>query len=513
MKCKKRYLFFGIVFFIFTLIQGICLIFRGDDLVWYSLDKIDEYRKWINPNGRYFTNAITYIMVRSDWLRILFYCLFLCAFLILILCLADYRKKHTKFCVGIISTLLILAPTIMYASVFNWVSGFTNYVISFVFTLLYMLFCNRIYDNDIEIKPIYSVFTFLIGFVGAFCVEHISFYNIVFGIFIIIFTRIKYKKAYAVHIAFLIASVSGFAIMLMNPNYGIVFHNAEDAIGERFIQTSFSDIFSNVFIYFLPSFVKPYVALNIAFTIIIYLFYLKHKSENGGENNLKYGRCCLAIVSSYTVYSMFSTYFNEFLVLSPAMKLQAFETAFLFIYLVSLVYFLCVFLEGSARIRAIIYMTSSVVVVAPFLIVNPITPRCFVASYVFMILALVEMYIYYNESYSDTFIEKISSVFISMATTLACIMCYINISNFYSERTRVKYIRQQIEEGSDRIAVISLYYTDYAFDFHNFFKDNPEDKFVDFEELYFLYYDIDVSYKDYDFYNITMYDYELITSE
>lgn len=508
MKCKKGYLFSAVVFLIFSLISGICLIFRGDDFIWYFVNELEHLEKWKFPNGRYFTNPITYFMMRNDLFRIPAYCFFLVVFLLLVLKLFDYYNKNTKFSTSVISAIFLLSPSLMYASVFNWVSGFTNYVISLIFTFSYMVFCYRLYDEKIEFKRSSVVFTFIIGFLGALCVEHISFYNIAFGIFIIVYTKIKHKKIYGANISFLIASVFGTILMLTNPQYGIILGEGKDSISPRFLDLSLSDIFAKVYIYILPSFTKSFVCLNFLLLIGIVVLFLKSGFSAYSKSSNRYIKICFGICCSYTMYSLFSCFFCNFEITSQAMKGQAIETAFMFLYIVALVYLAYILLSGSRRVRAIMYILSSVFTIIPFLVVNPVTPRCFFAGYCLLLLAAGEFIFASMSQIKDASYKYISSAAMWIASACAVCICYINISNFYCGNLRFDYIKEQLEAEAPMVEVIKLPYPDYGYDiFKSFMSDENEADEVHYETLYFLYYGIDMPTSEFNFMEISIYDY------
>ena len=89
------------------------------------------------------------------------------------------------------------------------------------------------------------------------------------------------------------------------------------------------------------------------------------------------------------------------------MRSVAIETAFTFIYVVAIAYLIYVFLDKNGRIRSYIYLLSTLIVTAPFLIVSPVTARCFFANKIFWMLLggeiLSTAFVTVNRKYKEKF--------------------------------------------------------------------------------------------------------------
>ena len=168
-----------ILIIIFSFISAASLIFQGDDFIWYFINDIEEMSGYRFPNGRYFTNFLTYIMVNFPLVNYILYTAALSALIILMANLADHEKKSGVMKYALTFSLFIMLPTSIYSNTITWISGFTNYVISILLTLAYIFFCFRIIFDKNYIPPkIMIILAPILGLAGALCVEHISLYNI-----------------------------------------------------------------------------------------------------------------------------------------------------------------------------------------------------------------------------------------------------------------------------------------------------------------------------------------------
>lgn len=229
---------------VFSLISAICLFMQGDDYIWYYVMEETKLESYKVPNGRYFSNAVTYIMLRNTWLKRIFYTIILSLMIVMIGKIIDFGNKKSK--TGIIFSffMLLMIPSSTFLEVINWFSGFTNYAFSFLLTSVYILLVFRTAFGEYKPKnwlaPVMLVFAFLSGL----CVEHISIYNILFSIFAIVLIKYKKKKIYLANIFYTVGAVAGMIVMMMNNTYSKIMDSG-DEIGVRGFDFSFSDIYES----------------------------------------------------------------------------------------------------------------------------------------------------------------------------------------------------------------------------------------------------------------------------
>ena len=141
-KLKKYPLFnkWTLVIVLFSFIQSLCLITHGDDLFWRQKSSYNNIFTSKSENARYFTNIFTHLITSDSLCRIIIYTIFLSAFLILIAKIVNGDNPKLFFGYSFSFLSFLFLPITFYESVFNWMSGFTNYVISMVFLFMYLWF-------------------------------------------------------------------------------------------------------------------------------------------------------------------------------------------------------------------------------------------------------------------------------------------------------------------------------------------------------------------------------------
>ncbi|MDE7365421.1 MAG: hypothetical protein K2N27_11210, partial [Ruminococcus sp.] len=158
---------------VFSLISAICLFMKCDDYLWYYVmeePKLESYRV---PNGRYFSNAVTYIMLRNLWLKRIFYTIIFSLMILIMGKLADFGNKKAKKGIILSFFMFLLLPVDTFSETVNWFSGFTNYIFSFLLTSAYILFCFRITFDEYKPKNWLAPVMLVFAFISGLCVEHI----------------------------------------------------------------------------------------------------------------------------------------------------------------------------------------------------------------------------------------------------------------------------------------------------------------------------------------------------
>ncbi len=459
---QKNTLVYIIIFAIFIIVHCSCLIKTCDDLMWDNIDSLSQMLNSCNPNGRYFTNILTYFICNSSVLCLIVYTFFMGAFLYFIADILKIGLKQKWMSVLFIGAVFLFSPRFFYVHIFNWISGFTNYVISLVFLLAYIRYCVPIFEKKLlRSSRIMPVILLIDGFLGALCIENITAYNLLFGIFIIVFALVTQKKLYFSNIAYLVGTVVGAVVMMADSNYKHI-ANEGDSFAFRSFVTSLSDIYMKVYKEIIPNFSRPYFILHLIIAgCILYLFVKKFGKS---EKKLKYALLSVIIIVFYAVFSFVVSNGEEIAVLSNAYRSRAIETALTFAYIAALIYMLYILLENGNRVRAMVYLLSTVFVTAPFVVVNAITGRCFFASYIFWCLFAFELSVpVLNEikCLETGFAKNCSLIIIS---SILGLNLFMDISNKVVDVIRIDYIHQQLEDDERQIKLIKLPYQKNCFD-------------------------------------------------
>lgn len=206
---------------IFVVLFFICFLFpySGDDWAWGSKIGIERLNTWFdNYSGRYFGNLIVLALTRSSFLKAL---AMSCCLGGIIVILNEITQRQKCALCFIVLALAYMPVTLLRQSVV-WTSGFSNYTTSIFFTLIYIYYVRKIYTEKPENSYIISVIMVILGFLNTLIVEHLTIYNIVLGIYVIVFTLIKYRKVYIQHIAYLLGCILGTIMMFSNSVYSSV---------------------------------------------------------------------------------------------------------------------------------------------------------------------------------------------------------------------------------------------------------------------------------------------------
>ena len=148
MKIKKNLsnnplLYYGLTAIIFF---ALCSLFpySGDDWAWGSQIGIDRLNTWFdNYSGRYFGNLIVLALTRSKLLRNVVMAGTLTGIIALICEMTSKEKRSRVFFV--MCSLLVFMPKGIFRQSIVWIAGFSNYVTSVLFSLIYIYYTRYIY--------------------------------------------------------------------------------------------------------------------------------------------------------------------------------------------------------------------------------------------------------------------------------------------------------------------------------------------------------------------------------
>ena len=503
-------LIFALLFLIYFTVQGICLIYTSDDIWWIAVPKVTGLFSEFRENGRYFTNVITWICAHSVILRDVIYVVTMMSFALTFTKLMKQDHSLTWGAFLLTALVFFFSPRPFFAHVFNWTSGFTNYVISLSLLFCYFIYCAPVFEKK---KPsggvLWGVFFLIAGFFGALCVENITLYNAVFAVFIILYSLFTQKKVSAANITFLIGTVIGAAIMFSAGNYAEIAGEG-DSLGFRSFEFAVDDIMTKIYLEIIPFYTRPLFYLHFIISVAVIALYLRRFRNS--DTNPKYGALCMRVIVSYFVFSFFCTNASEVQIMSNAYKSRALEAAFTFLYILSLIYMCYVIMEGARRAKAILYIVSTLIVTGPFIVINPITKRCFFADYIFWCLFTFRLAAEVITAFGIPEPKSLRRAAALFTCGVFCWLSYYNIANKYVDVLRVGYIKEQLDTNQKHIDFIMLPYPDTTFDVLGDIDTELDLIEIDgvrhrFDELYYEQNGIDQSVRDRVRVEINMIDY------
>ena len=448
-----------ILIFAFIVISGFSLFMCCDDYIWFFAFSDDSLSSYASPNGRYLTNFITRFSVQCLPLYSVFYII---SFGLLVILLEKLvRKKNIPVSVSLLSVFILiqLIPSKTYAEVIRWISGFNNYCFAFIFTLIYIIFTFKMLFNEHMPKPYTAPLLLILGFAGCLCVEHLTVYNIMFCIFAIAAMIIRKKKLSLHHLCYLAGAVSGAVLMFSHGQYHTIASDSDD-IGTRSIEFSFADSLMQTFRFVLPHFCKDFWILHLVVTAAFTVFYIRNRFEK----KPKYAGICIWGCWLFAAYLLFTSVFQDIAVLSTAMKGRAIELALTFLYICALMYNTAVYLKNSERIRAFVYILSSVSLTLPFAVASPVTARCFFIEYLFWILFALEVTFDAMSGVRRSELEIVKNISTCIACCIFIIFANMNITNCYYDHVRYRILQEQMETDTHVVDLLILPYQKYAYD-------------------------------------------------
>ena len=110
----KNKLIFIVPILLYIIVSCLCLIKTCDDLMWSNIDSLKQMLMSCNPNGRYFTNIITYLMCKSEVISFVIYTLGIGLFFYLFQRFFSEEIKNKWMCFLLIGLLLLFTPRYFY---------------------------------------------------------------------------------------------------------------------------------------------------------------------------------------------------------------------------------------------------------------------------------------------------------------------------------------------------------------------------------------------------------------
>lgn len=443
---------------IFVVLFMLCLLFpySGDDWAWGSSIGMERLSIWFdNYSGRYFGNLIVLVLTRSNFLKAVAMSICLGGIIVIL----NEITRNQKCGVGLILTVLVFMPVTLLRQSVVWTAGFSNYTTSIFFTLIYIYYIRNIYDNK-KLKNSYiaAVLLLVLGFLNALIVEHLTIYNVILGIYAVVFTLIKYKKIYIQHGAYLLGSLIGTAVMFSNSVYSSV---AKGEDGYRTITTDKGIIYraydSFVNVIAKEGFLNNFVLLACLLVICLVIWF-EVKSQISGRARM-WGTAAVFVNIAYVSLS-FMNQLNTYWLKEDA--LLVLEALAVVLYVLSLMVFVLILpYDVMKKVELIFAFMSAVIMMGPLLVVTPIGSRCFFASYIMLLYFTILLYSHFSERHKKQF-AQLSRTFMVVSFAGALYLFYIYGTIAKSNGERIDKAIAEAKNKENVIEVKELPYKDYV---------------------------------------------------
>ena len=471
---NKKNIFF-IILFIILFIISYMFPYAHDDWAWGSSIGIERLNSLFDGyNGRWLGNLSVLLLTRNRILKAFITSIVLTYIMVYIKKLINYENKNSIY---LSILLMILMPVSIIAQSIAWVSGFTNYVIVILFLLMYINFNKNIFTNKkVEIDNKFIVLFLLLGFANSLFIEHITIYNLLLSIFVVLFIKYKDKKISIPNVSYLIGSLCGTILMFSNSAYHKVMNATDDYrtieqgnIIIRSIKTYVSKLYD--YLIYENHFLN--IIVGILCLILIYKLFKNDKYK-------KIYRCILniiiGIISFVICYELFVVLMsnNTPFITKPYIKLL--ESLLYGLYYVSIFVLMLFVSDKNRRFRFIFELASIILIAAPLLIVKPIGPRCFIDTYIFFVIFAIDLfdYIFKNDKFD------LSNLFKYMIVIILFFYLLIYGNIYRVELIRNNYINNN--KDATKLVLPKLPFENYSQ------HANPDGE--TFEERFKLFYNI-----------------------
>lgn len=445
--------------FLFTALLCYLFPYSGDDWAWGSQIGIDRLNVWFaDYNGRYVGNLIEIAMTHSNLIKTLVMALGLTG----IIYLAERISGHPwAFYVTLVCLILMPRPVLRQAVI--WTAGYSNYVTSIFFTLVFIAYVYPIFQREMPKRKLWHCIPLLVlGVISTLIVEHITIYNVVLSVGVIIYTIAAHRRIIASHAAYFLGAVAGTVYMFSNGAYHSIANNqdeyrqmAKDDIIGQSIQNYVQIITRNLTL--------VNVCVNLAILIVCFLLFRQCIAITERKWVRYIGQCCLIVMTAFNAWALLS-YLGIYDYTKQDLLLYT-EAILVIIYILALIIFcIQVGLRKKCLWKLLFWNAGILCVTAPLLVVNPIGERCFFATYILFILLLLELGTQLEgNTVSDILNGKLLRQ-ICISISVAGLAFYLNIftSIHQADCDRLERIRQQVADGKTSVEILYLPYEEYV---------------------------------------------------
>ena len=239
---KKYYALIVGVVFVFYLWIASQIPYTHDDWDW-GLDIGLQHLLTADINSRYVGNLIEVLLTRSVFLKNLVMGL---VFTALPLAMAHFTMVYLKkldnsaeiqpletvlFLAA--NALILLMPISVWRQTYGWVAGFSNYVVSGLFLILYYIFIAK-HEVDCSGRSVAAgMGVFFFGLIMQLFLENLSFYFFIFSLFLFVRRIIKKKKVCMMLLLLLAGNLIGLLIVFSSDVYQTLWKTGSAIDGYR----------------------------------------------------------------------------------------------------------------------------------------------------------------------------------------------------------------------------------------------------------------------------------------
>lgn len=478
----RKYIGLFIAFAILFLVIPYC----DDDLRWGGTPGLSRLANWFDGyGGRYLGYLIIILMTRFYSAKVLLQAALLTALVYLLDSIA--YEKQTEY----VSVLfLFFMPLMIFSDTIGWTSGFANYITSVVFSLVYVKYVYRRLDGEnVTTSILHALGYVLLGCAGSLIVEHFTVYNLCLALFMIAYTFATERRVRMPEMGFLAGVVLGIALMFSNSTYrnvasGDDFYRGVNTSGMLAAMVNRFGRIINICYLELP-------AIVISITVVTFLIWKVRRKFLGGIAG-KMADIGTAFICFANPVMLLADQTREY---DHAAK-NVVSLMLLLLTLVAIVVTVGVFSWQAGRFWQCMGAIISIVVPAvPFLIVSPMTYRCFCGSYIFWIVLLYQMLSLIPETCDKIFFNIELQKYLKVVA-YAAIGFYICIysSIMLQDIMRLRSVRNAEAQGKTEVTIGHLSNENFV---HDITLENDE-QWAGYKDFYGIDPDLKINVREED---------------
>lgn len=377
-----------ILVLLFFLYIGLAAPYCHDEWKWSSAERIELMKQgFANYNGRYLGNLLALLITRSLLAKILvtgFTMLGIFAVMYQNIIINQPEKSGNRiFFQAFTALVLLMVPSTLFAQSYGWPAAFVNFAPPVIPFLLCYNWTEVFYKKKPCKFPLYrSLLIIPLGFFMQFFSENITILAVMYAIWLIVYTLLRYRRVYFIEINFLWSTALGAVVMFSNEIY---FRAATGQNGYRSIYSSFQTLARQ----FVSSIWEPLTLNNVALNTILTAVLLLLIIKSGKKNLLTIE--IIVVLNGYCGYSIFHRINSSWLFVSNELANDCINTALSVIFYLNVLVCIWLCVDRDRRGSICMLYLLAALAAAPLVAASPIGPRCFYFSYVVQGLAVLRL--------------------------------------------------------------------------------------------------------------------------
>lgn len=280
-----------------------------DDWAWGKEIGMERLGNWFaDYNGRYAGNILVIILTRSNILK----SLFLAATIVAIAYGAcRFINSESRIIYWEILIFICVMPVSTFAQGIAWTSGFVNYTVPVLGIIIYCNLFKGVFEEEYVPNKKMMIPAFVLGFINALFVEHITTYNVFIALALLIYTKVKHKKLDYAQMLFFAGAVAGAITMFSNGAYGKI------AAGEDFyreVPTEGNVIINAVKLYFNQIYLMFFMDnkwINVILGAVLSIYGKKNIKRIKKESIRKFYTVITWFFGIFTSYSVMKLFYED----------------------------------------------------------------------------------------------------------------------------------------------------------------------------------------------------------